>query len=251
MGLFDFVNDVVDFVSDPAEAVEKTAEWASDIAEDLGLDKIARVARSVGKFAGKLAIAPTPILEGGQKVIEEMMEAAGGDNDPERGESFGDGSRKFKAQLQTLNQAHPGQLWEGGTASKAYDNRTGEQENRVTTLSEADIEIATVLTAEAHQLDVLRRVLHHQHQFLADFGSYTQYLGTLGPEGKAAQYTAETWAVSMAMLECGPRMWQMHNDANDNASRIREAMNMYKDVASKVAISDSNNDFDPRSPQRP
>jgi hypothetical protein len=52
----------------------------------------------------------------------------------------------------------------------------------------------------------------------------------------------------MAMLECGPRMWQMHNDANDNASRIREAMNMYKDVASKVNISDSNNDFDPRTP---
>ena len=162
MGLFDFVHDVVDVVSDPAEAVEKTAEWASDIAEDLGLDKIARVARSVGKFAGKLAIAPTPILEGGQKVIEEMIEAAGGDNDPERGESFGDGSRKFKAQLQTLNKAHPGQLWEGGSASKAYDSRTDEQENRVTTLSEADIEIATVLTAEAHQLEVLRQVLHHR-----------------------------------------------------------------------------------------
>jgi EspA/EspE family len=238
MGLFDFVNDVVDFVSDPAEAVEKTAEWASEIAEDLGLDKIARVAKSVGKFVGKLAIAPTPILEGGQKVIEEMMESAGGDNDPERGESFGDGSRKFKAQLQTLGQAHPGQLWEGGTASKAYDDRTNQQENRVTTLSDADIEIAKILTGEAVQLELLRHVLHHQHQFLADFGSYTQYLGTLGPEGKAAQYTAETWAVSMAMLECGPRMWTMHNDANDNAASVRQVIDMYKDVTSKVAISD-------------
>jgi hypothetical protein len=249
MGLFDFVNDVVDFVSDPAEAVEKTAEWAGDIAEDLGLDKITRVAKSVGKFAGKLAIAPTPVLEGGQKVIEEMMESAGGDNDPERGDSFGDGSRKFKSQRQTLGQAHPGQLWEGGTASKAYDGRTNEQENRVTTLSDADIEIAKILTGEAVQLELLRRVLHHQHQFLADFGSYTQYLGTLGPEGKAAQYTAETWAVSMAMLECGPRMWQMHNDANDNAASVRQVIDMYKDVASKVNISDSNNDFDP--PKRP
>jgi len=251
MGFFDFVDDVGDFISDTAEKVEKAAEWAGDIAEDLGLDKVARVARSVGKFAGKLAIAPTPILEGGQKVIEEMMEAAGGDNDPEHGESFGDGSRKFEAQLKTLGEAHPGQLWEGGTASKAYDSRTDEQENRVTTLSEADIEIATVLSAEAHQLHMLRHVLRHQHQFLADFGSYTQYLGTLGPEGKAAQYTAETWAVSMALMECGPRMWQMHNDANDNAARVRQAIDMYKDVASKVNISDSNNDFDPRSPQRP
>jgi hypothetical protein len=249
MGLFDFVDDVVEFVSDPAEAVEKTAEWASDIADDLGLDKIARVARSVGKFAGKLAIAPTPILEGGQKVIEGMMESAGGDNDPEHGESFGDGSRKFKAQLQTLGQAHPGQLWEGGTASKAYDDRTNQQESRVTTMSDADIEIAKILTGEAVQLQLLRRVLRHQHQFLADFGSYTQYLGTLGPEGKAAQYTAETWAVSMAMLECAPRMWTMHNDANDNAASVREVIDMYKDVTSKVNISDSPNDFDP--PKRP
>ncbi|MGX9788079.1 EspA/EspE family type VII secretion system effector [Mycobacterium sp. MMS18-G62] len=245
MGLFDFVDDVVDTVSDVAEKVEKGAEWVAETAEQLGLGPVARVAKTVGKFAGKLAIAPTPVLEGGQKVIEKMIDSAGGDNEPEHGEAFGNGSRAFEAQLQTLRTAHPGQLWEGGTASKAYAERTHEQENRVATLSEADIEIAQILTGEADQLRLLRKVLVHQHQFLADFGSYTQYLSTLGPEGKAAQYTLETWAVSMAMMECIPRMWDMHNNANDNAARVREAIDMYKDVASKVVISDSNNDFDP------
>ena len=249
MGLFDFVDDVVDTVSDEAEKVEKGVERVGEVADDLGVGPITRVAKTIGKFAGKLAIAPTPILEVGQKVIEKMIDAAGGaDTDSERGESFGAGSRKFTAQLQTLAKAHPGQLWEG-TASKAYDERTGEQENRVTTLSDADSQIATILSSEVDQLQAVRKVLVHQHQFLADYGSYTQYLGMLGPEGKAAQYTAETWAVSMAMLECAPRMWQMHNDANANAAKVRQVIEMYRDVASKVNISDSNNDFDP--PRRP
>lgn len=242
MGLFDSVSEVV---SGTAEKVAKGAEWVGKVAEKVGLDKIADAAKSVSKGAGKLAVAPTPVLKNGQKLIERMRKATG-DGDPERGESFGDAARKFKAVQDTLAKAHPGQGWEGGTASKAYDERASDQEKHVVTLADADSQIATIVSREADQLRGVRKILDYNHQLLADVGTYTQWLGGLGPEGRALQYSIESFYVTMAVDQCVPKMWQMHNDANANAAAIRQVTNaMYQQVASGVVISDSSNDFDP------
>ncbi|WP_283016179.1 EspA/EspE family type VII secretion system effector, partial [Mycobacterium kyorinense] len=194
MGFFDAIGDVV---SETAEKVEKGAEWVGKIAEKVGLDKIADAAKSVSKYAGKLAVAPTPILRNGQKVIEKMLKATG-EGDPERAESFGNSSRKFRASHDTLAKAHAGQGWDGGTASKAYNDRTGEQENWVTTLADGDSQVATIVSREADQLNDVRKILNYNHQLLADVGSHTQWLGSLGPEGKAMQATIEGFYVGMA-----------------------------------------------------
>ncbi|ORV06971.1 EspA/EspE family type VII secretion system effector [Mycobacterium celatum] len=242
MGFFDAIGDVV---SETAEKVEKGAEWVGKVAEKVGLDKIADAAKSVSKYAGRLAVAPTPILRNGQKVIEKMLKATG-EGDPERAESFGNSSRKFKASHDTLAKAHAGQGWEGGTASKAYNERTGEQVNWVTTLADGDSQVATIVSREADQLNGVRKILHYNHQLLADVASHTQWLGSLGPEGKALQATIEGFYVGMAMDQCVPKIWQMHNEANANAAALRQVTNtMYQQVASGVVVSDSSNDFDP------
>jgi hypothetical protein len=242
MGFFD---DVVEVVTDAAEKVEKGAEWVGKVAKKVGLDKIAQVAVATSKFAGKLAVAPTPVLQKGQKLIERMHKATG-DGDPERAKSFGDAARKFQATGDTLAKAHPGQGWEGGTASKAYDERTSDQESRVATLADADSQVAAIVSREADQINDVRKILDYNHQLLADVGAHTQYLGTLGPEGKALQYSIETFYVAMAMDQCVPKMWQMHNEANENAAAIRNVRGIYQQVASGVTISDSSGDFNPK-----
>ncbi|MCV7259624.1 EspA/EspE family type VII secretion system effector [Mycobacterium shimoidei] len=242
MGFFDVVGDVV---ADTAEKVKKGADWVARVARNVGLDKIARAAENVSKGVGKLAVAPTPILRSGQKLIERMRKATG-DGDPERGESFADASGKFKAVQDTLATAHPGQGWEGGTASQAYDQRTGDQENRVVTLADADSQIATIVNREADQLNDVRKILDYNHQLLADVGEHTQWLGSLGPEGKALQATIESFYVTMAMDQCVPKMWQMHNDANANAAAIRNVRDVYHQVGAGVVISDSSGDFNPK-----
>lgn len=246
MGFSEFVDSVVDHVGD---TVGRTAEWAEETARKLGLDKIADAAKVIGKVARKLTIAPTPILQGGQFIIEEMLDSAG-DGYPDRGVSFADASRAFDHPLTKLAAAHPGTDWQGGTASAAYSGKTSEQENRVTTLADLDADMARWLSNEADQLLKFREVMEYWHQWLADFGSYSQFLGAGGLAGKALQAQFEAWAVGMAMQACAPRAWQMYNDAKDNAAAIEKLKGEYEKVADNVTISDSTGDFDPPKPPR-
>ncbi|MGV0838093.1 hypothetical protein [Mycolicibacterium thermoresistibile] len=70
-----------------AETVKTAADWVAEAAEKFGLGKIADTAKVVGKVARKFAIAPTLILQGGQKLIEHMVDQTG-EGDPEWGQSF-------------------------------------------------------------------------------------------------------------------------------------------------------------------
>ncbi|MGV0838089.1 EspA/EspE family type VII secretion system effector [Mycolicibacterium thermoresistibile] len=253
MGVFDFVDDVVDRASKVAETVKTAADWVAEAAEKFGLGKIADTAKVVGKVARKFAIAPTPILQGGQKLIEHMIDQTG-EGDPEWGQSFRTAGWKFKSLDDVLLKAFPGQEWQGGTASKAYAEKTESQRGQVVTLGDTDIDMGAIITAEAEQINRLRRLLEGQHEFLADFGKHTQYLGAGGWPGKALQTFLETTAVSAAMADCLPAMWQMTSDAKDNAKAVRKLSETYQQVASKVNISDSAGDFDPprrQSTRRP
>lgn len=239
------VDGFVHIVTDTADKVKQGAEWVEKVAEKVGLPTVAKYAGNVGKYAGKLAVAPGPILSGGQKIIDKMRDTTG-EGDPERAAAYGDAGRAFHAARDTLANAHPNSAWEG-TGAKMYSQRNAEQENVTTTLGDTDMQVATIISSEADQLVRLRRILDYNHNLLADVGQWTQWLGTLGPEGKAAQATVEGFYVAMALDQCTPEMWQMHNSSNANAAAIRGLRDVYQQAKSKVTISDSVGDFDPRN----
>ncbi|WP_197373172.1 EspA/EspE family type VII secretion system effector [Mycolicibacterium baixiangningiae] len=241
MGL---LGDIWRTVQDTAEKAEQAAKWVEETAEKVGLDKIAGLARNVGKFAGKLVVGPTPILQGGQKVIETMLDMAG-EGDPTTGEILRDSATRFTAQLNPLKGASPDDRWQGHAANN-YADRNNEQQKFVAMLADADSQIRDILHDEARDVLHMRRELERQHNWLADFGQFSQWIGRLGPEGKAAQISMETWAVAMAVPPCVRETYDMSQSANDNATEIRMVKeNLYEKVAQQATISDSLNDFDP------
>ena len=65
MGIFDVVGNVYDFITDAAGKVRSAAQVVEFVAKRAKLSDIADVAKSVGKAASPLHIAPTPVLVGG------------------------------------------------------------------------------------------------------------------------------------------------------------------------------------------
>jgi hypothetical protein len=244
MGIFDVVENVYDFVTDAAGKVRNAAAVVEFVAKRANLADIADVAKSVGKSASPLHIAPTPVLVGGQKVIQGMLGTTG-DGDPESGEAFGDSSRAFDNPKQSLAAAHTNSSWEGGPAPAAYERRVGEQENRVATLADADSQVASIVSREAGELVETRRILNGLHNWLAEYGEYTQTLGVIPEVGKAIQMQTEMLAVGMALKDASTKMWDMHNNANANAAAVRQALWMYQQVSTAATEQDSIGDFDP------
>lgn len=237
MGFWETVGDV-------AGKAKKAGEVITEIGKRCGLPGITRFGETVSTAAGFLEIAPTPVLEGGQKVIEKMKETTGS-GDPERGRGFAEGSRAFHEHAEvTLQAAKPDTTWSGGPAPRAYERRNDEQQNRVAIMANADYEIANAINSEADEVQETRRILDGEHQILADLGKRTQFLGTAGPEGKALQYAIETNAVFWAVKECTARMWAMHNFANDHAAGVRAQTEGYHHVADAATPQDSIGDFD-------
>lgn len=244
MGLFDVFGDAFDVVTDAAGKVKTAAKVVELVAKRANLADIADVANSVGKWASPLNIAPTPILVGGQKAIQGMKWMTG-EGDPEWGEGLYNGSRAFNNEQQTLAKAYPDATWDGGPAPRAYRGRVGEQQNHAAILADADDKVATVVNREAGQLIETRRILDGLHNWLAEYGEYTQTLGVIPEIGKQIQMEAEMLAVSMALKDATAKMWEMHNNANTNAAEVREALELYQKVSATATQQDSVGDFDP------
>jgi hypothetical protein len=244
MGIFDVVDDVFDFVTDTAGKVKTAANVIAFVAKKAKLADIADVAKSVGKWAEPLNIAPTPILVGGQKTIQGMLWTTG-EGDPEAGQGFGNGARAFDEPQKNLADAHTNSTWDGGPAPKAYERRVGEQENRVATLADADSQIASIVSREAAEILETRRILNGLHNWLAEYGEYTQTLSVIPEVGKYVQMEAEMLAVGMALKDASSKMWEMHNNANTNAAAVRGALAMYQEVSTTATQQDSVGDFDP------
>ncbi len=245
MGLFETVGNVTELVTDATSKVVGVAGAIEFVAKRAGLETITRFARTFGKYGGPLVIAPTPILKGGQKLIEGMLWTTGS-GDPDAGGGFANGSRAFKRELGTLASAYPDARWDGGPAPRAYERRVRDQENRVATLSEADSRIATIVGREAGEIIETRRILDNLHNWLAEYGGYTQTLGVIPVVGKYIQMEAEMLAVGMALSDASRKLWDMHNCANVNAAAVIEVVESYTTVTSSAVQQDSIGDFDPR-----
>jgi hypothetical protein len=248
MGVFDIVDKFVDGVSDVAEKVKQTAEWVKEIAQTLGLPKLGDIAKTVGEHAGKLVVAPTFVLQEGQKHIEKMLKSCG-EGEPVHAMEFFDSGQAFEAAQKPLSGAYPSDQWSGGTAPEAYAKKVREQENRVVALADLDKQLHTLIDREAVLLPPMRNLLRIRHNDLADFGNFTQYMGKIGRYGKGAQYALETAMVASTLAEVIPKYESMQDEADAIARSVAEVGDEYKKIADGVTISDSANDYDPRMPR--
>ncbi|OBG85312.1 hypothetical protein A5699_24760 [Mycobacterium sp. E802] len=246
---FGIIDKFVDGVSEVAEKVKDTAEWVKEIADTLGLPKLGEVAKQVGDRAGVLVIAPTEILEQGQKRIEKMLKSCG-EGQPEDGMSFLESGRVFKAALPLVDGAFPSDEWSDSDAAGRYSAKNDQQKSRVVTLADLDSRLHTLISAEANLLPPVRRSLENHHKSLADFGEFTKYFGAFGRQGKAAQYLMETIMVSSTLALAIPEYEGMQDEADAIAQAVAQVGDEYKRLADGVTISDSANDFDPPKPPR-
>lgn len=249
MGVFDFVDDVVDGVSEVADKAKKAAEWVVEIADNLGLPKLSDAAKTTADGAGKLIIAPTVVLQEGQKQIDRMLKSCG-EGDPDHANDYTDSGDAFTSAEVPLTGAVPGDQWSGGTASDKYSERNEQQRNRVVTLADLDRELHRLISAEADLLPPIRKSLEIHHNDLADFGNLTQYMGRMGAYGKGAQYMLEVAMVAATLAEAIPEYENMQDEADAIARSVAKVADGYKDLADGVTISDSANDFDPPKPPR-
>lgn len=249
MGFFDFVDDVVDGVSEVAEKAKKAAEWVAETADTLGMPTLGETARTIEHQAGKLIIAPTVVLQEGQKQIDRMLKSCG-EGDPEHGTDFVDSARAFKAAEVPFAGAYPTDEWSGDAADR-YSERNKEQHDRVTTLADLDSELNKLISDEADLLPPIRRSLEISHNDLADFGNFTQYVGRMGSYGKAAQYAMEVAMVATTLAQAIPEYEGMQDEADAIARAVAKVGDEYQRIADGVTISDSANDYDPRTPPTP
>lgn len=249
MGVFDFVDDVVDGVSEVADKAKKAAEWVVEIADNLGLPKLSDAAKTTADGAGKLIIAPTVVLQEGQKQIDRMLKSCG-EGDPDHANDYTDSADAFTSAQTPLTGAYPSDQWSGGTAAERYSQKNRDQENRVAALADLDRELHRLISAEADLLPPIRKSLEIHHNDLADFGNLTQYLGRMGAYGKGAQYALEIAMVATTLAEAIPEYEDMQDEADAIARSVAKVGDSYKDIADRVAISDSANDYDPPKPPR-
>lgn len=247
MGFWGFVDDVVDGVSEVAEKAKKAAEWVAETAEKLGMPTLGETARTIEHRAGKLIIAPTVVLQEGQKQIDRMLKSCG-EGDPDHADEFTQSAEAFDAAELPLAGAYPSDQWSGGTAADRYSERNKEQHNRVATLADLDREIHRLISNEADLLPPIRRSLEIHHNDLADFGNLTQYVGRMGAYGKAAQYAMEVAMVATTLAQAIPDYESMQDEADAIARSVAKVGDEYKRLADEVTISDSANDYDPRIP---
>lgn len=242
-GFFDVVDSVVDTVTETAGRIKDGAEFVEYIARKGGLLDLEYLAKSVGRWASPLSIAPTPILEGGQRILQGMRFTTG-EGDPVAGVSFIEGGARFEEVAEKFGTARPDETWEGGSAPRAYDRRVDLQEKHVAILRDADRQIGFVMSREADELREVRRILDGLHEQLTAFGEYSKWVG-VGQIGKLAQAAIEFEAVRQAVTEASKKMWDMHEYANNNAAVVTEALELYRKVSAEATSQDSIGDFDP------
>lgn len=243
MGFFDVVDSVVDTVTETAGKIKNGAKFVEFIAKKGKLFDVENLAKSVGKWASPLSIAPTPILVYGQKVIRGMH-ATTGEGDPISGASFITGGGAFARLEPDLRAARPDDTWSGGPAPRAYERRVDQQDRHVAILRDADRQIGAVLSREADELREVRRILDGLHNQLAEFGEYSKWVG-IGQISKSIQMGIEAEAVRQAVWEASKKLWEMHDLANNNAAVVREALAEYQKVSAEATPQDSVGGFDP------
>lgn len=221
-------------------------EFGKDVVNDR--DKWEDRSKKVGGFLQSrlgqrvAKAAESPILAGGQHVIDGMKRTTGS-GAPDSGDRFGHGAQRLGDIGQTLKAAFPNDGWDG-RGSTTYTGRNNEQVSRTRQMISADQLVASVLSREARQIATTRDNLDSQSDWLGDMSLITMATGCVPNVGKAAQVAAEVAMVSKAVGESSIQLLAMQDNASSNAAEVRDAVSQYEAVADEAEPTGTENDFE-------
>jgi EspA/EspE family len=176
--------------------------------------------------------ANSPILAGGQAVIARMRRTTG-TGEPDVGEQFGQGSRRFRDASDELATADPTDDWTGGGAD-AYGAANRDQRGRTATVTDLDRDVQTVIAREAAQLDFHRSKLDDQSNWLADVGRTTFEMGLIPGGGPAMKAAVETQAVITAVGSSSTELATLSDEVGVNAAAVQELVGQYEQVSGSM-----------------
>ncbi|MCH9730551.1 MAG: hypothetical protein K0U84_12905 [Actinomycetia bacterium] len=178
----------------------------------------------------------SPILKAGQVLIGGMRLTTGW-GDPERGEAFGQGSARFTHAGETVASSYPSEEWQG-SGSQAYATANRRQADHTESMAALDRNVEAVIEREAYQVAIHRNKLDDQSGFLGDLSYVTWAMALIPGYGKAAKILVEAGAVSAALSACTYELYQLSQEAGENAEQLRELVEEYSALSRKAAPPD-------------
>lgn len=180
--------------------------------------------------------AGSHILTVGQALLTQMRHTLG-DGDPDDGQAFGAAADRFRSADSELGAAAPAGYWTGD-ASDAYADQNSRQRLRTESVADTDHEVHRVLAGEAFQVGYHRRQIDELYNWLGELSEYTQWLDLVPRYGDAAKLVVETAAVNTALTSAGFELANMHDEASQNAGRLKDLVGRYRAIAATAKLPD-------------
>jgi hypothetical protein len=169
--------------------------------------------------------AETPVIEAGLWAIIAFNWMCGF-GDPEKGDRFGEGGSQFNEIIEKLESAAAGASWTG-SASDAYAGQNVKQQDRATTMVDADFDMNQIISCEANQLNGTRDILDHAGTVLGYAivpALAALRIPVIGPE---ISLGIQLGAVGGTVPVCQVEMINMATNALRNAQSIEKALDLY------------------------
>jgi hypothetical protein len=176
------------------------------------------------------------ILAGGQWLLTEMKRTLG-DGDPDDGRAFGAAAEGFRSADAELGGAVAADHW-AGEGADAYADQNARQRLRAESAADADREVHRVLAGEAYQVSFHRRQIDELYNWLGELSEYTRWLDLVPRYGDAAKLVVESAAVHTALASAGFEVANMHQEAADNADKLKDLVGRYQAIAAGAELPD-------------
>ncbi len=180
--------------------------------------------------------AGSQILTVGQALLTQMKHTLG-EGDPDDGQAFGVAADRFRSADSELGAASPTEQWVGD-GSDAYADQNSRQRLRAESVADTDHEVHRVLAGEAFQVGYHRRQIDELYNWLGELSEYTQWLDLVPRFGDAAKLMVETAAVNTALTSAGFELANMHDEASQNAARLKDLVGRYQAIAATAKLPD-------------
>lgn len=175
------------------------------------------------------------LLDAGLEVIAGLRRTTGS-GEPERGEAFSSGARRFRAAEQLVASAAPTEWTGAGAESYAAANR--RQAQRVAAVASLDNAAGTVLARQADQIVHHRKAIDEEAYRLALLSRTSSEIATAPGVGPAIKATFEMAAVNSALDTCCDVLDRLTRHVHDNTDELRGIAEGYSAVTDGAALTD-------------
>jgi hypothetical protein len=267
LSLFDDVSDVFGGIANVAEGGIGTAESAVDFVGDVlegdvigatrdaydfvenakdVLEGVRDLGVSIGTIPSRfvdnpiLQLADSPPIELAQRIIAGMRLTTGS-GDPVEGAEYEDAAKLMQEGLELLIDAAPHEDHWNGAASEAYADRNKTNRLATSAVQVADLNIADVLQAEAHQVVQTRKTLDDIDEYLFQFALSTAWMNGI-PGGRAAKLVVDSGAAALGLGGAGRALTSLVTDSYQRSEKIREQFEHYEQASGQKSLGAANCD---------